>query len=87
MPRPYPNARVHLVQFPTDITAVPRLVEAGNAGLQTGAVVLVEVGATWGEVQGEKIRIDGAWIECEVLPKRKLDVGAGGVVMVKRRGA
>jgi hypothetical protein len=82
----YPQARVQLTRFPTDSTSQHRSVHAPS-GLQPGAIALVEVGATWGMVDGRDERVDGAWIECEVIPKPADVIGeAGGVTYVKRRG-
>jgi hypothetical protein len=78
---------VHLTRFPTDTTSVHRAVRAVN-GLQDGAIVLVEVGATWALINGRDERVDGAWIECEVTPRPANVIGeAGGVTYVRRKGS
>lgn len=41
---------------------------ASRDGLQPGAIVWVEFGATWPEINGGKQKLAGQWRQCIVLP-------------------
>lgn len=61
------DARVHLVKFDTETESQPRMVRSpSRAGLQAGAYVFVEMGATWTDERGTKRRINGRWVQCVV---------------------
>ena len=84
--------------MPMQVAGEPKAFERAvrsRGSLKAGSFVDVEFGATWGDIQGKPVRIDGQWRQCRVTRHEGATVhvvlgpkpaqSAGNVLLGRRR--